>query len=84
MNAYYFTFRSVTAAQRARRALTEAGVPAELRRTPGPLAKNGCGYCLRVAPRWIAAAANALRDHGAQGLWLRQGEDYAEVHRDLL
>ena len=83
MNAYYFTFRSVTAAQRARRALTEAGVPAELRRTPGPLAKNGCGYCLRVAHRWLAAAEAALRDRGVQGLWLRRDGGYEEVRRDL-
>ena len=84
MNDYYFTFRSVTRAQRALRALTDARIPAELRRTPGPLAKNGCGYCLRVSPRWIAQAAEALRESGAQGLWLRLGDGYEEASYDLL
>ena len=84
MNAYYFTYRSVTAAQRALGALTDAGIPAQLTRTPGPLAKNGCGYCLRLSPRWLSAAAEALRGSGAQGLWLRSGDGYEEVRRDLL
>ena len=84
MNVYFFTYRSVTAAQRAQRALAAAGIPAELTRTPGPLAKNGCGYCLRVSARWAGAAAQALRDTEAQGLWLRRGDRYEEADDDLL
>ncbi len=84
MNDYYFTYRSVTLAQRALRTLTEAGIPARLRRTPGALARNGCGYCLQVSPRWSGAAAQALRDTGAQGLWLRRGDRYEEAADDLL
>ena len=84
MNDYYFTYRSVTQAQRALRALTDAGIPAQLRRTPGSLAKNGCGYCLRVTPRRIVQAADALRGTGAQGLWLRRGDRYEEAADDLL
>ena len=84
MNDYYFTYRSVTSAQRALRALTDAGIPAQLRRTPGPLAKNGCGYCLRVPSRRIVQAAQALRTSGAQGLWLRRGDSYEEASHDLL
>ena len=74
MNDYYFTYRSVTLAQRALRALTDAGIPARLRRTPGPLAKNGCG--LQVSPGRAGAAAETLRGTGAQGAWLRRGERY--------
>lgn len=83
MNDYYFTYRSVTLAQRALRALTDAGIPARLRRTPGPLAKNGCGYCLQVSPGRAGAAAETLRGTGAQGAWLRLGERY-EAADDLL
>lgn len=84
MNDYYFTYRSVTSAQRALRSLTDAGIPTQLRRTPGPLAKNGCGYCLRVSAGRIAQAAQALRGSGAQGLWLRRGDRYEEAANDLL
>ena len=83
MNDYYFTYRSVTLAQRALRALTDAGIPARLRRTPGPLAKNGCGYCLQVSSGRAGAAAETLRGTGAQGAWLRRGERY-EAADDLL
>ena len=84
MNDYYFTYRSVTPAQRALRTLTESGVPARLRRTPGALAKNGCGYCLQVSPDRAGAAAKILRGAGVQGVWVRRGERYEEAAADLL
>lgn len=84
MNAYYFTFRSVTPAQRAQRDLEQAGIPAQLTRTPGPLAENGCGYALRVPVSRGAEAARALRGAGVQRLWLRRGGSYEEADRDLL
>ena len=84
MKDYYFSFRSVTAAQRALRTLTEAGLPASLGRTPGPLAKNGCGYCLRLHERWAPTAAKLLRGAGVQGIWRRTEQGFAEADRDLL
>ncbi len=84
MKGYYFSFRSVTAAQKALRTLTDAGIPASMGRTPGALAKNGCGYCLRVAERWGPGAARALRDSDVGRCWLRTGSGFEEVSCDLL
>lgn len=44
----YFTFRSLTAAQRAVQCLERAGIPVQLARTPKQLERMGCGYCVRV------------------------------------
>lgn len=48
MYEYYFTFRSVTAAQSAAKRLEQAGIAAAMLRTPRALQKQGCGYSLRV------------------------------------
>lgn len=42
------TFRSITPAQRAQRVLRQGGVDSAMQRTPRPMTKQGCGYCLRV------------------------------------
>lgn len=62
---YYFTFRSVTPAQRAKRLLDQAGLGAALLRTPRALAGSGCGYSIRVRPELGARAAAILRQGGA-------------------
>ncbi len=84
MNGFYFTFRSVTGAQRGQRLLSEAGVPSTLRRTPSGLSVHGCGYCLRVAPQWAAQAARRLKGAGVQRCYSRTGEEYEEAQCDLL
>ena len=83
MKDCYFSFRSVTAAQRGLRALTAAGIPAAISRTPGALAKKGCGYCLRVSEARAPEAARALRGMGVQGVWRRTPSGYEEAERDL-
>lgn len=60
--SYYFTFRSVTGAQRAMRALEQTGLRATLLRSPGFLSMKGCGYALKVRPEYAAAAAAAFRN----------------------
>lgn len=62
---YYFTFRSVTPAQRAKRLLDLAGVSSALLRTPRVLAGSGCGYAIRLRPELGARAAMVLRQGGA-------------------
>lgn len=84
MNGYYFTFRSVTAAQRGQERLRAAGIPSQLSRTPAALAVNGCGYCLHVAVRWASRAARTLGALGLQRCFLRTGEHYEEAECDLL
>lgn len=48
MSGYYFTFRSLTGAQRAVRALESAGVECTVLRTPRAVSRQGCGYCVRA------------------------------------
>ena len=83
MREYLFTFRSVTAAQRALRTLTNSGIPASMSRIPAALAANGCGYCLRVSPRRAPEAARLLRPLALQGCWRRTEDGYEEAERDL-
>lgn len=84
MNGFYFTFRSVTSAQRGHRMLSLSGIPSTLQRTPGLLSVHGCGYCLRVAPRWAAQAARVLRDSALQRCYERTGDGFEEAQCDLL
>lgn len=84
MNCFYFTFRSVTAAQRGQARLRAAGIPSSLSRTPAALSVNGCGYCLRVAVRWASAAARTLRENGMQRCFQRTASGYEEAECDLL
>ncbi len=45
---WLITFRSVTFAQRAERAMRRRGVSCRLYRTPKHLSTRGCGYCLQL------------------------------------
>lgn len=56
MNMYYITFRSVTTAQRAVRALEQAGVTSRMARTPNELIPDGCGYSVKVIESRFNAA----------------------------
>lgn len=60
MKIYYITFRSVTYAQRGERALQRGGIRCTLLRTPRWMEEQGCGYCLRLRAREIAAGAALL------------------------
>ena len=59
MKFCYITFRSVTFAQSAQRALRKAGIETTLKRTPKTLEQRGCGYCLQLR-QWEAVAAVQL------------------------
>ena len=61
MTDYYFTFRSITTAQRAQRVCNEAGIGSYLMRTPKQLAKQGCGYSLKIPADRAGSAAELLR-----------------------
>lgn len=60
MYDYFFTFRSVTAATQASRALERAGITSLMVRTPGELRQMGCGYSLRVKERLLHEAQRVL------------------------
>lgn len=62
---YYFTFRSMTAAQQAVMELKKSGLFASLLRAPRALSSMGCGYAVRVAFQNGSAAALVLRHTAA-------------------
>ncbi len=64
MQAYFITFRSITAAQRGERALKEAGLSPSLQRTPRWMQERGCGYSLRIKADAGERAVAALNQRG--------------------
>lgn len=60
MKYYYITFRSVTFAQKAERALKRAGMDCTMQRTPRELSQRGCGYCLKLRPGVVFQAKQLL------------------------
>ena len=61
---YYFTFRSMTAAQQAAAALNKSEIFASLLRAPRALSSMGCGYAVRVAFQSGPSAAAILHKSG--------------------
>lgn len=60
-NNWLITFRSVTFAQRAERALRRENIGCQLQRTPKMLTSRGCGYCLRLRSNDIFFAVEVLQ-----------------------
>lgn len=61
-NNWLITFRSVTFAQKAERALNKAGIACTMRRTPRELSQRGCGYSLRLRGADALAAVLLLQE----------------------
>ena len=49
MYVYYYTFRTMTAAMTAAGKLKSRGINLRPIRSPEPLRKRGCGFCIRVS-----------------------------------
>ena len=82
MQHYLILCRSLTYAQRASAALERAGVTAPIARAPREIKSEGCGYCVKVAPRRFRDALSVLTKAGVPyGRLFRQEDDggYAEV-----
>lgn len=60
---YYFTFRSITGAQRGEKALMNRHIRCVLMRAPKYLSLKGCGYALKVGSSTGIAAAMTLRQY---------------------
>lgn len=65
MYAYYFTFRSVTAAQYGARVLKQLGLKNAMQRLPRAVQTQGCGYWLGVREADYGEARAALRQQAA-------------------
>ena len=63
MKNYFITFRSITYAQRAEKTFLRNGISCHIRRTPRWMEERGCGYCLRMHRKDVAAAVNLLRQN---------------------
>ena len=66
--------RSLTYAQRARRALERRGIFAGIIRSPAAVTPEGCGYALRLPERHLARARARLEPEG-----LRPGKAYRQL-----
>lgn len=64
MYEYYFTFPSVTFAQRALSELVQKGIAAELIRAPKRISSYGCGYALKVSASDGYVASAVMRSAG--------------------
>ena len=65
MFEYYVTFRALSAAQKARRYLTEEGIGAVLSRSPKTMSDQGCGFVLRLSAQDAMYAVGILRRRSA-------------------
>lgn len=61
MSTCYITFRSITGAQLGAKLLQRAGLRHLMMRSPQSMAKNGCGYALRVKGKDLEQAILILR-----------------------
>lgn len=81
---WLITFRSVTFAQRAERALRRRNLSCQLQRTPKHLTERGCGYCLRMTGVDVPAAVEILeREHLSYGKLYAIKEDGSTEERIL-
>lgn len=64
MKSYLITFRSVTYAQRAERALERSNISCRLRRTPRWMEERGCGYAVEAKLTDLEQGIGILRQQG--------------------
>lgn len=64
MKSYLITFRSITYAQRAQKAMESQGIRANLRRTPRWMEERGCGYAVEAKLTDILQGTTLLRQEG--------------------
>lgn len=60
---YLLVCRSLTYAQRTAKALERAGIAAIVTRTPGEIASEGCGYCVKIPERRLSETLVLLKNH---------------------
>lgn len=64
MYDYYFTFQSVSRAQRAVFSLTQKGIQAILMKSPKVISQFGCGYAIKVSQTIFYPALQNLQENG--------------------
>lgn len=79
---YLIICRSLTYAQRTAQVLERVGISGSVQRAPRIISKEGCGYCVRIAERWLTDALTVLRREGMvpRQVFLQTAEgEYSEV-----
>lgn len=61
---YLIVCRSLTYAQRTEKALSRAGIPGHILRSPKVITSEGCSHSVRVSERYLAPALVALSRAG--------------------
>jgi len=61
---YLIICRSLTYAQRTAHVLERAGISWSVMRAPKLISQEGCGYCVKIAERWLTNALLVLRREG--------------------
>ena len=81
MSMIFFTYRASMQARRGAMILREAGIPANLARTPAKMAVNGCSYGLWIPRGQEYAASLELRgrDCPYERSYLVDGNQVREV-----
>lgn len=64
MKLFLITFRSLTLAQRAERAMTGEGIACHVRRTPRWMEEKGCGYGVEARLSQLEQGVGVLREAG--------------------
>ena len=64
MVSYLILCRSLTYAQRTAGILEQSGIKGRVARLPRSIARDGCGYCVRITERTLESALKALREAG--------------------
>ena len=61
MENYLLICRSLTYAQRTAKALERSGISSMVIRIPSALAKEGCGYCVRISAKRLSQTLITLK-----------------------
>lgn len=78
---YLIVCRSLTYAQRTELALSRAGIPGRILRSPKAIDADGCSHSVRVLERDLGPALVALKRAGLppKRVFVATGEEYREV-----
>ncbi len=81
MNGCIIILRSVTYAQRAKRALEKAGVSAYVIKPDASLVGNGCGFAVKVSEGYLAEAIDILKKQNYEvgKIYIATGDGYREL-----
>jgi hypothetical protein len=79
MTIYYYTFRTITEAMKASAKLQNRGFSVSPVRTPEPLRKKGCGYCIPIVEGRYHKVSGILQPREYEGLFRYRDGVWVEI-----